>query len=256
MPRWLTTLLLLLLFFVFVLPDPARAGNATGNALKSLGQFFESAFSAASGTNRPTGSVAVYPNGGVASGDGTTDGRAAPPLGLKSTPAGTVPALEAEATPEPEAAALSYSPPVGLHIPSIGVTSGFVAVGLDGAGTLEVPQAADLVGWYTNAPTPGERGPAVATAHVDWRQQRGVFHDLGRLEPGNDVTIDRADGVAVTFRVTRVVEYPKSQFPTDEVYGSTDAAELRLITCGGRFDSNTHSYDDNIVVFAGMVAVA
>jgi hypothetical protein len=251
MPRWLTTLLLLLLFFVFVLPDPARAGNAAGNALKAIGQFLESAFAAASSTNHPTGSVVVYPNGGVASGDGTTDGGAAPLLGLKSTPvAGTVPALE------PEAPALSYSPPVGLRIPSIGVTGGFVAVGLDAAGALEVPQAADLVGWYTDAPTPGERGPAVATAHVDWKHQTGVFHDLGRLKPGNDVTIDRADGVAVTFRVTRVAEYPKTQFPTDEVYGSTDAAELRLITCGGRFDSNTHSYDDNIVVFAGMVGVA
>jgi Sortase domain len=256
MPRWLTTLLLLLLFFVFVIPDPARAGSATGNALKSLAQFFESAFGAASGTNRPTGSVAVYPTGGVASGDGTTDGGAAPLPGLKSTPASvTVPALEPEATLE-TVAALSYSPPVGLRIPSIGVTSGFVAVGLDSAGALEVPQAADLVGWYTDAPTPGERGPAVATAHVDWKHQKGVFYDLGRLKPGNDVTIDRADGLTVTFRVTRVAEFPKTQFPTNEVYGGSDAAELRLITCGGRFDSNTHSYDENIVVFAGMVGVA
>ena len=80
-----------------------------------------------------------------------------------------------------------------------------------------------------------------------------------RLKPGNDVTIDRADGLAVTSRVTRVPEYPeypKVQFPTNEVYGSSDAAELRLITCGRRFDSNTHSYDDTIVAFAGMVGVA
>jgi Sortase domain len=256
MPRWLTTLILLMLFFVFVAPDPVKAGTATGNALKSLGLFFQSAIAALSGTtatNHPAGSVLVYPNGAVASGDGTTDGSgggAAPLLGLESTPdSGAVPALEPEA-------ALSYSPPVALRIPSIGVTSGFVAIGLDADGALEVPSAADLVGWYTDAPTPGERGPAVATAHVDWKHQMGVFHDLGRLKPGNDVTIDRADGVVVTFRVTRVAEYPKTQFPTDEVYGSTDAPELRLITCGGRFDSNTHSYDDNVVVFAGMVGVA
>jgi sortase family protein len=253
MPRWLTTLLLILLFFVFVVPDPARAGAATGNALRAIGQFFESAIGTASGTNPSTGSVAVYPNGGVASGDGTTtDGRAAPLLGPVS---GTVPAREPQAALE-TVGALSYSPPVGLRIPSIGVTSGFVAVGLDAAGALEVPEAADLVGWYTNAPTPGERGPAVATAHVDWKHQRGVFHDLGRLEPGNEVSVDRADGLAVTFRVTRVAEYPKTQFPTNEVYDSTDAPELRLISCGGRFDSNTRSYDDNIVVFAGMIGVA
>ena len=69
------------------------------------------------------------------------------------------------------------------------------------------------------------------------------------------MTINRADGVAVTFRVSRVAEYPKTRFPTHEVYGSTDRAELRMITCGGRFDGNTQSYDDNIVVFARMSGV-
>ena len=106
-----------------------------------------------------------------------------------------------------------------LRIPSIGVTSGFVALGLESDGALEVPRAADVVGWYRGAPTPGERGPAVVTAHVDWRHERGVFHDLGRLTPGDDVTINRADGVGVTFRVSRVAEYPKTRFPTHEVYG-------------------------------------
>jgi hypothetical protein len=95
----------------------------------------------------------------------------------------------------------------------------------------------------------------VVTAHVDWQHSRGVFHDLGRLQPGDDVTIERGDGVPVTFRVSRVAEYPKEQFPTYDVYGSTDGAELRMITCGGRFDDTTHSYDHNIVVFARMSGV-
>ncbi|MBV9920635.1 MAG: class F sortase [Pseudonocardia sp.] len=216
----------------------------------------ESAVGSAAGTNPSTGSVVVYPSGGVPSGDGTTDGRAAPLLGRESPPAAAT-----ASPPAPEAVletvgALSYSPPVGLRIPTIGVTSGFVAVGLDAAGTLEVPQAADLVGWYTDAPTPGERGPAVATAHVDWKHKNGVFHDLARVQPGNDVIIKRADGLSVTFRVNRVEEYPKTQFPVNEVYGSTAAAELRLITCGGRFDDKTNSYDDNVVVYASMIGVA
>ena len=152
-------------------------------------------------------------------------------------------------------AALSHSPPVRLHIPSIGVTSGFIGLGLESDGTMQVPQTADVVGWYRDAPTPGERGPAVATAHVDWKHEKGVFHDLGQLKPGSDVTVDRADGAAVVFQVSRVAEYSKASFPTDEVYGGTDGAELRLITCGGRYDPGTHNYEDNIVVFARMVAV-
>jgi hypothetical protein len=37
-------------------------------------------------------------------------------------------------------------------------------------------------------------------------------------------------------------------------YGDLDHAGLRLITCGGSFDRQARSYDDNIVVFADLVA--
>ena len=54
--------------------------------------------------------------------------------------------------------------------------------------------------------------------------------------------------------MTQVEEYPKDEFPTDVVYGDLDHAGLRLITCGGSFDREARSYDDNIVVFADLVA--
>ena len=46
--------------------------------------------------------------------------------------------------------------------------------------------------------------------------------------------------------------YPKNAFPTLKVYGNTRGPELRLITCGGPFDSNRRAggYTDNVVVFA------
>jgi LPXTG-site transpeptidase (sortase) family protein len=257
--RLLTTLLVLLLIFGFVLPNPVQAGDATGNAVESLVTFFRSAASEVNGLPSTSDSNSVYgdsgssssstyPYGGVASGDGTTyDGSLV--LALPE-PAAVVP-VEAPASE----AVLSHSPPTRLHIPSIGVSSGFVGLGLDGDGALAVPSAADIVGWYRGAPTPGERGPAVATAHVDWQHEKGVFHDLGRLKAGDEVTVDRADGVGVVFRVTRVAEYVKTRFPTEEVYGGTDDAELRLITCGGRYDAATHNYENNIVIFARMVDV-
>jgi LPXTG-site transpeptidase (sortase) family protein len=257
--RLLTTLLVLLLIFGFVLPNPGAAGDATGNAVESVVTFFQAAVNELDGTIPSTsdsnsvygesdGSSSSYPYGGVASGDGTTyDGSLV--LALPE-PAVSV-AVEAPASE----AVLPHSPPTKLHIPSIGVTSGFVGVGLDGDGALAVPNAADVVGWYRGAPTPGERGPAVATAHVDWQHEKGVFHDLGRLKPGDDVTVDRADGVGVVFRVTHVAEYLKARFPTEKVYGDTDDAELRLITCGGHYDAATHNYEKNIVIFAQMVDV-
>jgi hypothetical protein len=55
-----------------------------------------------------------------------------------------------------------------------------------------------------------------------------------------------------TFEVTAVRAYPKTAFPTDVVYGDTDRATLRLITCA-RWNSTTQEYDDDVVVFARLV---
>ena len=46
----------------------------------------------------------------------------------------------------------------------------------------------------------------------------------------------RICGTTVEFRVTKVQEYLKDKFPTQDVYGPTPDAELRLITCGGVLD--------------------
>jgi hypothetical protein len=51
-----------------------------------------------------------------------------------------------------------------------------------------------------------------------------------------------------------VVSYPKDHFPTLAVYGNTDHAALRLITCGGKFDFSTRNYDSNIVAYASLIS--
>lgn len=266
MPRWLTTLLVLLLLIVFVLPNPASAGNAAGNAVDSLVVFVRSIGNEIGGTvttsegtadlsGEASGSAQSYPYGAVASGDGTF--RTAPAAVVTAPVPVPAPVTSGDASPDVGAeGVLRQSQPLGLQIAAIGVSTGFVGLGLEPDGTLEVPETAQVAGWYRDAPTPGERGTAVVTAHVDWRQEKGVFHDLGRMRPGDELTVDRADGSAVVFRVTRMEEYPKSQFPTEEVYGATDGAELRLITCSGTFDPGAHSYSDNLVVFARMVRVS
>lgn len=147
------------------------------------------------------------------------------------------------------AAPLAPSRPVRVTIPAIGVDSELLDLGLAGDGTMEVPPAGFPAGWYTGAPTPGELGPAVVVGHVDW-QGPAVFHDLFALEVDDVVLVAREDGSTATFRVTRVEQYAKAAFPTEEVYGDIDHAGLRLITCGGIFNRASGSHEDNIVVFA------
>lgn len=152
----------------------------------------------------------------------------------------------------PVAEPLSASPPVALSIPALGVAADVVRLGLEEDGSMEVPAGAALAGWFEQGPTPGEIGPAVLAAHVDWADEPGVFRDVAALEPGDDVLVARADGTTAAFRVERVVSYPKTRFPTDAVYGDLDHAGLRLITCGGTFDEPSGDYADNVVVFAEL----
>src|SRR5450631_3220545 len=162
---------------------------------------------------------------------------------------------EGSATSRPvvEAVPLARSTPVHLRIAAIGVDSGLMYLGLRADGSLEVPPAGFPAGWYTGGPTPGELGPAIIAGHIDWKGP-GVFYHLHNLKPGDQVTVTRADGSQPAFRVTRVAQFPKDQFPTKLVYGNIDHAGLRLVTCGGSFNSQTGHYEDNIVVFADLIA--
>lgn len=152
-------------------------------------------------------------------------------------------------------APMAASKPVALAVPAIGLESGpLLDLGLDPEGALEVPPDAKDVGWFDLSPTPGAVGPAIIAAHVDYKGVLGPFHQLHTLEPGDEVSVRRADGSTAVFETYQVQRYPKASFPTAQVYGDTTGAELRLITCGGAFDKATGNYEDNVVAYARLVA--
>jgi hypothetical protein len=155
---------------------------------------------------------------------------------------------------------LAMSLPVSISIPAIGVTSKLMQVGLNPDGTIQVPPLNDLpftneAAWYKYSPTPGQVGPSIIEGHVDSASYGpSVFFRLGALKPGDLVDVTLADRRVAVFKVTAVRSYPKSQFPTAAVYGFTDYASLRLITCGGSFDSQSGHYTANVVAFASLVS--
>lgn len=142
--------------------------------------------------------------------------------------------------------------PVRVSIPAIGVDSSIVDIGVDATGELVPPDTADVVGWFTASPSPGDMGPALLAAHVDSRAGPGVFFRLVDLKPGDAVTVERADGTKASFSVVSTTRVAKAAFPTDLVYAPLPAPMLRLITCGGVFDRAAHSYRDNVIVEAAV----
>lgn len=193
---------------------------------------------------------------------------AAAPVGQESAPTA---APAPTATPAPgsaleafgAAAPLTQAPqprqvaavaaPTTVRIPSIGVESALTDLGVAADGTIEVPADYDVAGWFTEGPAPGARGPAVILGHVDSRSGPAVFAEVDTLGAGDLIEVDRADGSTVAFRVERLEQVPKDQFPSAAVYGPVPGPALRLITCGGQFDGSTGHYRDNVVVFAAPV---
>jgi hypothetical protein len=152
---------------------------------------------------------------------------------------------------------LARSVPVSVRIPAIGVDSKLLRLGLNADGTVQVPSirtSAGRAAWYKYSATPGQIGSSVIEGHVDSQQGPAVFFRLGALHRGDTIDVTLADGVTAVFRVTGVREYSKSRFPAKAIYGTTDFAALRLITCGGAFDYATGHYLSSTVVFASLAS--
>ncbi|MEV0786356.1 class F sortase [Streptomyces sp. NPDC050423] len=145
----------------------------------------------------------------------------------------------------------SASPPVHVSIPSLGINSAVMRLGLNPDRSVEVPPADKgmTVGWYTGGSVPGQPGPAVLIGHNDTRYGRAVFHDLKKITKGADIAVRDDRGAEIHFKVTGRETASKKAFPTARVYGHTEDRALRLITCDGSFDAAGHPVD-NLIVYA------
>ncbi|MFE7511295.1 class F sortase [Streptomyces sp. NPDC057540] len=153
-------------------------------------------------------------------------------------------------------APLTRSRPVKVAIPALFVEAPLIPLRLDSRGRLGAPPLDQPMsaGWHQAGPSPGERGTAVLVGHRDTLTGPAVFLSLKALRRGDTVKVTRADRTAAVFTVDDVTTYAKDTFPDRKVYGPTGRAELRLITCGGRFDKKD-GYDANVVAFAHLTAL-
>lgn len=183
------------------------------------------------------------------SGCGTMVADAAPTAPRETSP--STPAAAPIPTPTQTPTPLAIGvPPARVAIPRIDLDAPLIDLGLAADGGMEVPADFDDVGWYTPGGRPGGHGPTVIAGHVDSATGSAIFMRLRELDIGDTVSVTDTNGTVHTYRVTEVADYAKTAFPTVRVFGATTADELRLITCGGEFDSSVGSYEDNRVVFA------
>jgi LPXTG-site transpeptidase (sortase) family protein len=176
----------------------------------------------------------------------TTAARTTEPAPTTEAPSGstigTVPATIGEPAPD-------RVQPAQLRVPSIGVDTEVLGVGVEPDGDMEVPPA-DVAGWYRFGPTPGEDGSTVLAAHVDYNGKPGAFFRLRELEAGDEVEVTMSDGTVKAYAVTEVEKVPKDQLVAGGVFDRSGTSRVTLITCGGEFDPGQRSYRDNVVAVA------
>jgi prepilin-type processing-associated H-X9-DG protein len=139
-----------------------------------------------------------------------------------------------------------------VGIAELGVFARVKRVGTLNDNSIEAPKNVFDVGWYDGSSKPGESGVVFLDGHVSGPTKGGVFASLKRINVGNKITIERGDGKKLTYRVAA-----KELFDADNVdmakvlrpYDSTKQG-LNIMTCNGKFDAKTQTYDKRIVVYA------
>ncbi|MFZ4266277.1 class F sortase [Streptomyces arboris] len=144
--------------------------------------------------------------------------------------------------------------PRSVEVPSVGVDAPVVRRGLDKDGAIDPPpyDLPQTAGWYGKGTRPGAEGAALIVGHVDTETKPAVFYGLSAVRPGEKVEVTREDGSVAEFTVDDVQVVTRERFDAEKAYGPRvdGRAELRLITCGGKYDQKSRSYTANVVVSA------
>ena len=142
----------------------------------------------------------------------------------------------------------SYGPPVWMRIPSIGVDSATVDVGVTD-GYYDVPWFD--VGHHADSANPGDPGNSIFNGHVLTIDAGRVFYRLDQLAPGDALfvyTPAYRTGWAVvsTFAVTS---------DDTSFLQPTDNPQLTLYTCTGAFNPIERTFAERQVVVCELIEV-
>lgn len=137
---------------------------------------------------------------------------------------------------------------------SLGIDSFIQNVGKDQNNEVAVPNNIHIAGWYVESAPIGQKGLSIIDGHVDGWTEKGIFTSLKDTNIGDLIHIYLGDGEKITYKVFEMnnvdaniaVNYLFSQSPRV-------TSQLNLITCGGKYNTETKSYENRIIVYAEKI---
>jgi len=140
-----------------------------------------------------------------------------------------------------------------MGIPNIGLLANVVAVAVDNAGRMDVPNNYTEIGWFKDSAIPGNPGSAVFVAHVgDGASISGVFKNLKLLEIGDVISVSKSSK-NLNFKVIEKKIYKFDDANTKDIFFSNNTSRIVLITCHGAWKPQLGTFEERLVIIAERV---
>lgn len=153
--------------------------------------------------------------------------------------------------PVPDSYSVPADKPLSIQLPTI-KTEGFIQqVGVDKDNKMVVPGNVNMAGWYTKGALPGDAGLSIIDGHVHGLYAKGIFYNLGKLKSNDTFTVTYGDKSVRKFKVKQVQTVSTKEADTALfVRDKTISKQLNLITCTGKYDKVSKTYDSRVIVVA------
>lgn len=161
-----------------------------------------------------------------------------------------------ETEPSPEDVSQYNVPadqPRSIIISSLGISGLIQKVGLTTDNAVAVPTNIYYAGWYTNSVKPGDTGLSIIDGHVSGVYHDAIFKNLYKVNIKDIIEIEFGDGSIKKFQVVDRKVLPKDQ-SSDYLFtkNPTIESQLNLITCTGKFDKDTATFDKRVVIISTL----
>lgn len=149
--------------------------------------------------------------------------------------------------------------PRALTIDSLHISARILPMSVNKDNSMQAPVNINDSGWYTSSSKPGTPGAMVIDGHASATNSAvhlGLFSELGTLDNGDIVTVEKGDGTKLSYKVVyketvalAAIDMKKVMLP----YGQATEG-LNLITCAGKWTNANTTLDHRTVVYTERIS--
>lgn len=144
-----------------------------------------------------------------------------------------------------------------VTIPSIGAKTIIKSISRNDILAAIGPSNVFEVNWFEESAKPASlTGAMLLTGYYSGPTGEGIFHDLDKVQIGDNIQIEGGDGTVYNFQVIESLFYNLGDTDMTKAVTSADRTKLglNLMTCDGDYDVATKTYEHRLLVRAVKIS--